>query len=193
VPNWCSNRLKVDGGREDLIAFLEVAGNGNSILADALLAARVINPANEQRIVAAVLDSTNNNDLLSFNGHVPEPEFEGEEWYHWRTSNWGVKWDIGQLSVDVLETNGDQASMTCYFTTPWGPPDVWFATISRAHQSLTMEMVWNEEQGFGGVYRASHSSCTHTELDTDQLEKLWPAAPYLETFEEEDPEDKVTV
>jgi hypothetical protein len=189
VPNWCSNRLTVSGERDEVIRFLEIVGNGNSLLVDAQLAARAIDPDKEQQISAAVIQCSKLDDMFSFNGHVPEPELEGDGWYNWRIENWGTKWDASDASLGEMNTVDDQSSVEFYFQTPWGPAADWLIAVAKAHPTLQLEMVWNEEQGIGGVFNASQGLVEHTSLEMEQIEKLWSDAPYTEEyFEDEEPE-----
>jgi hypothetical protein len=189
VPNWCSNRLTIKGDRTEVIKFLEIAGDDNSILADALLAARVINPDNEMGIAAAVIASAGQRELVTFNGHVPQPSFDGDDWYSWRVSNWGTKWDLGDLDIGKLEVIDDSALVEFFFQTAWAAPSEWFVAVAKAHPTLQLQMVWNEEQGFAGIYDSTTGAVSHTNLEVAELESIWPEAPYTGYDEDEEDEE----
>ena len=72
---------------------------------------------------------------FSFSALVPEPEYENDQqWYDWRNTNWGVKWDCDGARV---EYNGDSATIS--FDTPWNPPFAWLRKVSGMYPGLTFQ------------------------------------------------------
>lgn len=90
------------------------------------------------------------NDLISKYGF--------NNWYDWRYSKWGVKWDADTYNIDVEEKKDrsgiDIVEATINFTTPWSPAERWFATLCDNIRGfgVFMEMRFAEEgMGFAGT------------------------------------------
>ena len=88
MPNHCRNQLTLESG-EDIL--------------------NVLNPY--------LIEATDNNYELDFQSIIPMDDklLEGEDWYNWRVSNWGTKWNgyDGRISED---------GSTFTFDTAWAPP-----------------------------------------------------------------------
>jgi hypothetical protein len=136
-PNWCEVELDIYGSFDDLTDF---ANNAKSV-----------------------------DEPLSFASLVPEPNYEGyldcevtdgmPDWYNWRIDNWGVKWDI----AEVQYYNGPD-SLGYSFETPWGPPDVWVATVSKLYPSLKFVITYAEMgMDFGGKIEYINGTITKEE------------------------------
>jgi hypothetical protein len=70
---------------------------------------------------------------FSFSALVPEPVYDNDEqWYDWRNSNWGVKWDVSDAQV---EYNAD--SVIVSFETPWNAPFIWLDKVAKMYPELT--------------------------------------------------------
>ena len=56
---------------------------------------------------------------------VPEPVVDESklDWYFWRRTNWGTKWDAGgdDFTCEILE-HEPEPCIQCYFDTAWTPP-----------------------------------------------------------------------
>jgi hypothetical protein len=111
MPNWCSNSITITSNKENIDnfeAFL-TEKNGKEWF-DFFL------PCPEE---LRDVDSPNKNKdtdaLLEKYGHV--------DWYSWSVENWGTKWNCdAQDWIKVESPNGDEASVSFWFDSPWGPP-----------------------------------------------------------------------
>ena len=70
MPNWCYNRLEVQGTEKDMSEFYTLF--------------RV----NDHRTC----------EEFKMDWFVPRPEHEEENWYDWNILNWGTKWDVYELT-----------------------------------------------------------------------------------------------
>jgi hypothetical protein len=189
MPNWCKNHLTVRGKRDDVLEFVTLVGRGVSLIADAVNAARAIDASESQSIAQAVIDSFNTSELFSFDGHIPEPEHEGDGWYQWRVANWGTKWDACDHEILEYDFSEDPSSIVIEFNTAWSPPAVWFAAIVDRHQNLEFEMLWNEEQALSGRFFSKAGVAEYEDVDFPEFLELWPDAPYQPWDEEEESEE----
>lgn len=128
MPNWCSNTLQVNGNLEDLRKFIEDA-SGDSLT-----------------------------PTLSFNALVPLPEEEKGDWYNWRISNWGTKWDVDH-DAD-MQGSPEEGELLYYFSSAWSPPIEWLITVAPRYEKLSFDLIY-EESGvsFAGRLAYSNGQC----------------------------------
>ena len=122
MPNWCENKLTVEGKKDSLVRFMEQARGKKE----------------EQ--------------AFSLESLYPCPD--SKNWYDWRITNWGTKWDV-QIS-DVLEsdTTQDHAKVVYCFDTAWSPPTSGIQEISNQFPLLTFTLnYWEAGMGFKGKYK----------------------------------------
>lgn len=68
-------------------------------------------------------------------------KYGADDWYNWRIKNWGIKWDLADVSADSDEYE-DFAEYT--FDTPWGPPVQAFEEISKMYPFLEFRLKYDE-------------------------------------------------
>jgi len=126
MPNWCYNKLKITGTKGEMAKFKKDL----------------------------------NGKPLSFNKFVPmPPEIEKSlgnpgavpEWYSWRCSNWGTKWDINPGDITTIR---DEDNLILYeFDTAWSPPNEFIYRLAQLYPRLELSNVYQEEgEGFKGRY-----------------------------------------
>lgn len=74
-------------------------------------------------------------------------KFEGNHWYDWNVRNWGCKWDASEI---YAEEQDEETRALYEFQTPWGPPMEAFEAMAAQFPELTLELRYEEEQGWGG-------------------------------------------
>jgi hypothetical protein len=136
MPNWCSNTLEVFGNPEQLEEF------------------------RNKSMVPADSRGPNQYDF-TFEGLYPTPqEFLDTDWYNWRISNWGTKWDCDNSYV-AFE---DEDCFIVSYDTAWGPNINWMKTVSEKFPDMKFRLAFMEPGvGFCGVAR-----CQNGELDVDE-------------------------
>lgn len=110
MPNWCSNNIHITGDNAEIKSLLVQAGN-----------------------------EENEYSKFFLNNFIPMPEVEAENWYSWKLSNWGTKWDIGNVAIEI---NDKSASFIC--DTAWSPPLNAFNKISQQYPTLKFEIFYEE-------------------------------------------------
>lgn len=91
------------------------------------------------------------------------------DWYSWSVDNWGVKWDVSDVTVD--ESAIDKGSLTIDFSTAWGSPDAWFAKVVERFPMLALNLYVGEPgmdfhvewEGHNGVFQMVRQ-CTCEEM-----------------------------
>tara|TARA_R110000822_G_scaffold100807_2_gene226730 strand:- start:50 stop:631 length:582 start_codon:yes stop_codon:yes gene_type:complete len=63
-------------------------------------------------------------DSENFFNHIePMPATEKDNWYDWRITNWGTKWDATPEHIDIVDDEESGVStVNTQFDTAWGPP-----------------------------------------------------------------------
>jgi hypothetical protein len=69
-----------------------------------------------------------------------------DHWYQWNCRNWGAKWDAS--SAERHET--EDGSLCYTFESPWGIPNQAMLTLSQQYPTVTLELEYEEETGWGG-------------------------------------------
>lgn len=148
MPNWCDN-------------YLEISGKP-----------KLINKLMKQ-IEITESEATSEHDKSIFSCHkvIPEPIFNGDEWYSWRITNWGSKWDIRDIAI--TEEDWEEGHWALFFSTAWSPISPVIAELSRQHPKLRFHYryyeggadFWGKETYEGGEQvsyeggELSNSSC----------------------------------
>lgn len=169
MPSWCENTLKIKGKSEDIYKFCQ------------------------KHIVDGRFD---------FNTFIPEPETEEEcpvrynlnkrpnrdvgpsssgkdwfNWYDWRTSNWGCKWNSSGLSglnlPDLDKDMGEYHETYCEITflTPWGSPSPILDKILQIDTNLEIEIcLWYEMDDSRHFYGKNDNQNNPTDEDDAEAE-----------------------
>ena len=127
MPNWCENKLTIEGNVESLIKFKEQA------------------KSKEKGI----------DTDIRMNNFVPMPKelintispWEHPNWYDWALENWGTKWDITAYLVSEIDDE-----LIYEFDSAWNPPIKWLENVGPMFPELTFELEYKESgmcfQGF---------------------------------------------
>lgn len=133
MPNWCMNEIAIQGDKSELKKFADKSKGKE----------------------------------LSLETYYPEPDYEetevnpafplpGEEkksvmpdWWNWRVSHWGTKWDLCDLEGQEWEIRGDGYPTNPFryefhFNTAWSPPEAAFVKISKDFPELTFVLKYAE-------------------------------------------------
>ena len=70
-----------------------------------------------------------------------------DHWWAWNNRNWGVKWDAS--SAELHET--EDGSLCYTFESPWGIPNDAMLALSKQYPSVSLELEYEEETGWGGT------------------------------------------
>jgi hypothetical protein len=122
MPNWCSNKLTINGPEADVQAFKTEA---------------VGHPPWEQPEKEPA--------VLNFHSLVPVPEEVLKAGYesvgcHWEVENWGCKWGAGNTTI-VDEWPG---CIIYQFDTAWSPPEQFLQTVAVQWPALVFVLEYEE-------------------------------------------------
>lgn len=159
MPNWCQNQLEVTGTIEAL---------------------------DKWRI--ALFNEEDITPYLIFNKIRPLPATEEDDWYEWRTTNWGTKWDIDKEQ----EVYNEPTCVAYSFDTAWAPPDELVKYASTRFPTLHFELIFLEEgacfagrQSFQNGEMVGNEICNTPEQVNEFAGNRFGYMPY-DDYEEED-------
>ena len=185
MPNWVSNSISITAeNKADLDAFLEKARGSES---------KILEDKNDFHFGAFAHPT--DEDLPYYKGELKDekPEgwdelssaeqlahnlkFSGRDWYDWNVTNWGTKWD----SCDTYVSRDSELTAGISFQTAWSPPEPIFRAIAEQFPTLSFDISYEEEQGWGGEMLGEKGELT--------LVKEWDIPDSHSDYVERDRED----
>ena len=134
MPNWCNNTLYIHAdNKEDMKELKNLLDETLEISKDNNCAVGLLNA------IVSMPEELENTKKGS----------NGDEynWYDWRVSNWGTKWD-----VECFETIMEEDYMEFQFDSAWGPPVAWLEIVAKLFPKLKFTLKYDEPgMGFMGV------------------------------------------
>lgn len=150
MPNWCSNNIVVTGDINKLVEF------DNKFKAEHI----VYSDYDESDESEISYDKTKYEICLvdglkvlktkvegySLENFVSMPEEYAIQWYKWRTTNWGTKWDVADFSEDILGLADESEPYVAYcFNTAWSPCEQVVEAMAKEFPELNFEFTYDEE------------------------------------------------
>ena len=168
MPNWCSNRLSINGSTNDIYKF-KLKANGPVQSYHDYSAQDAKWPVHDDvrlKAMQETLPEPGYPSVFSFHALFPVPsevrrlpydsvraremaEYLGlantdvRGGYDWEYANWGVKWGASEAT---LQDDGD-SFLEYTFDTPWGPPISFITKIAEDWSTLSFGL----EYGDGGT------------------------------------------
>lgn len=135
MPNWCNNNISITGPKDQITALWEraqTADNGNFGLLNAMVT-----------MPKALEGTTSPSDTPN--------------WYEWRVTNWGTKWDIGDHGLELSE---DGSEITGWFDSAWAPPSMALMSFAEKNGDITITNYYYEGgMDFGGLVSCDRGVC----------------------------------
>jgi hypothetical protein len=165
MPNWVYNTLSIMG---DAATIAQIRAQ-----VSAPYETESLDWQTNQRVKAVVeqpfsfWNIIKPTDLDAYHDNPVTHDQSGRDhWYNWNCRNWGVKWEASNPRENEEFTEGD-ADTWYNFETAWGIPNSAMLELSRQYPTVTFELEFEEEGGWGGtmVYRNGHEEETE-EYDT---------------------------
>jgi len=131
MPNWCSNSITISGSTDTIKQLWDDAHVGDDF---GLLNAMVPMPKELD-------DTTKGTDGDAVN------------WYDWRVTNWGTKWDVSDEGLEFIDNGDGTASITGWFDSAWAPPIEAYNTFLDDMDGCSIEATYEEGgMDFAGIY-----------------------------------------
>lgn len=161
MPNWCDNRMTVEGPPDDVRAFVECVKDRSD--------AEHIQPISFERLVPTPPCSTDDEvaKLLGRNS-AGDMNYQGmPDWYWWRVEHWGTKWDACDARL-TYEEGATEAEY--YYNTAWAPPEQWVRTVATMFPNLRFTLSYVEEgMGFAGYLVCRGQETIEQEVEIPSL------------------------
>lgn len=130
MPNWCSNRVYINGSTEDVAAFKAlVRGSGD----ETTFSFHAILPCPQELLDVTEDAPSDYKDQLFL-------DYGYASWYDWRVANWGTKWDVSYVSSDFDDDNSAQWE----FDTAWSPPQGIYDYLADRFPELSISWFYDE-------------------------------------------------
>tara|TARA_R100001244_G_C5136740_1_gene127034 strand:+ start:183 stop:662 length:480 start_codon:yes stop_codon:yes gene_type:complete len=148
MPNWCSNEVEIDGTEEDIAKFVDECFTDFKTARGKMKAESV--------------------KVLDFDKVLPEPDYDKPkkdgthndgvqtelsdkmpDWWNWRNTHWGTKWNLvpskggGLYTYDADLTQPDFIRLE--FDTAWNPPNGIYEAIVEKYPSLDINWFYRED------------------------------------------------
>jgi hypothetical protein len=140
MPNWCSNRIEIQGNVDSIKAITEKLCNG----AD----------NNEKLFVSLVGEFTENYLYDSPIPFISDDSKVGDKYYDWYEHNrveYGTKWDT-DIELENIDTYDDYIHIT-NLETAWSPPIAFCSKLSKMYEGVEVTLHFEEGgMNFGGIY-----------------------------------------
>jgi hypothetical protein len=184
MPNWCSNTIEIQGTKEQVnkfVSFLDEQ-SGKEWFDFFHPCPQELKDVGDVSLTAPV-----NEDLFE--------KYGASDWYTWSANNWGTKWNCdAQDWIKVESPNGDEASVSFWFDSPWGPPIALYQFI-ESNFTLQVTASYLEEgmQFVGQFVDGEDDYYEYTDLESledipESLVEEWNLVDSLESREEWDDE-----
>ena len=174
MPNWCSNTLEVNGNPEQLKEFktksLVRSDNKGPNEYDFTFEGLYPTPNALAEMVSPTMwrgDENDSDGKIEFDSKVKslEEKFGFADWYNWRVSNWGTKWDCAESYIGY---DGEDCFIVSY-DTAWAPNIMWMKKVSEMFPDLNFRLSFMEPGcNFCGV-----AYCENGELNVDEGPVVW--------------------
>ena len=179
MPNWCNNSITIRGDYDTLVQLKPVLEAGEGLL-------QAIKP-----MPAELEDTTKGSNGDDIN------------WYDWRVSNWGTKWDVSTEGLEFIDHGDGTAEISGWFDTAWAPPIDALHTLAEDWDSCYVELYYQESGMCFVGYWDSEGAEDYYEYDgatSDTVRNMIPEHivdfyaldEQLEEWEEEEMEEDLT-
>src|SRR5210317_1333132 len=141
MPNWCNNTITIQGPTDTIKPLWDEAQKTGLL--------------NAIKPMPSILEDTtsptpDNMDKVQQSTMIAQTGFDN--WYDWRVSNWGCKWDVDTEGLEYEDNKDGTASISGYFESPWGPPIEAYNTFCDDMDNCSLEAFYEE----GGMDFAGH-------------------------------------
>ena len=155
MPNWCMNRVRVNGDITIVKHFKEFVKSEEepfsfeSILPMPKELHEVQSPIviQTQEEVNDYKEKHKDNPMLS-GFPITQEQYNSlmesygcSNWYDWANDMWGTKWDVRDVTLEAYDDFGE---LIYTFDTAWGPPEGIHSTLIMKFPDLYISWFWDE-------------------------------------------------
>jgi len=138
MPNWCNNSITISGPTETIKQLWDDAQTAHE--GEFGLLSAIAPMPKELEGTTAPSDSPN--------------------WYDWRVSNWGTKWDINGEGLEFVDNEDGTAYISGWFDSAWSPPIGAYEKFCDDMDNCSLEASYYEPgMDFGGFWTDGDDEC----------------------------------
>ena len=122
MPNWCDNQITITGPNSVIDKIEKIVNEESNNAENGLLQFFHPMPKALKDTVAGPEPKTKKEKLEKARLNV---EYGASNWYDWRCTNWGTKWELCEFyGVDRQHLNDslDESTISFAFSSAWAPP-----------------------------------------------------------------------
>lgn len=149
MPNWCSNTVTFKHDNPDKIKDIVSAWNSGELM-------NTFFPCPEKLNAADRTYSSNPHEqkAIARTRELNLQEYGYEDWYDWRVSEWGTKWDVGRNENSrSLSAKRGAKSIKLRFESAWAPPVGFYKKMHDEHGYDIHAYFFEPGVGFCGTWR----------------------------------------
>ena len=190
MPNWVHNIVTISGEPETLDRLITQLnrpltmhheGTESTITDPVFSMWNIVSPPEEvHHIYFAVrdpMDAVLKEKGASFNEAIEYTRAHSMHWYPWNIRHWGTKWDVYDSGEGTTtKTRHSENTVTYTFDTPWSPPMEALSNLSAQYPTLTIEINYTEEQGWGGessFVGGVHDAISEWDIPTNHSDRIY--------------------
>lgn len=147
MPNWCENRITIDGEPDEIAKVKKAIRNKKGVVSF-----EGITPMPEilrrlcrgfrtiDGVEYRIWIDDGDGDRALTEAEQAEVDATGyPDWYEWANANWGTKWD---LKLDHIHEDDDHIEIR--FDTAWGPPEPWIRKLREKFPEVRVTAFFDE-------------------------------------------------
>lgn len=161
MPNWCNNTVQITGPNKKIKEIKK------AIEEDGFL--QYLYPMPKE-LEGTTADGSKNEELIKKTG--------ASDWYDWRTSNWGTKWEVTRDYSDPAveefsEQSEGESQLVWSFDSAWSPPIGAYECFLDKNSDVSIFATYYEPGcDFMGVWDSGDDRC-YTPGDYNSDDDFW--------------------
>jgi len=171
MPNWVYNNVYINGPKEDIVKVKNQLNSPFSRHFKDLwnnttfeMESKDVNYSNPIFAFWNIVKPTNLEAYVEQRDHSKDVfDDSGNDWYSWNNFNWGTKWDVAVADNEEYAqtelTYEGETSLAYRFDTAWGYPEAAIMNLAEQYPSLTFDLEFEEESGWGGHIEYQMGAC----------------------------------
>jgi hypothetical protein len=156
MPNWCHNRVDVNGEVDEIKRFKEFV-NGNqepfsfesiSPMPEELRWVQSPVSIKTQEEIDKYKEENKDSKYMMMSFPITQEMYDEyinkygcATWYDWANDMWGTKWDARDVTLEEYSEDGE---LHYTFDTAWGPPEGIHSALVTKFPDLYISWFWDE-------------------------------------------------
>ena len=160
MPNWCDNQVTITGPNSVIDKIEKIVNDESNNVENGLLQFFHPMPKALADTVAGPDPKTKKEKLLKARLQV---EYGASNWYDWRTTNWGTKWELCEfygVERQHLNDSLDESTISFGFSSAWAPPIGAYEQFLSDNENCSLKAYYYEGGcDFMGEWDNGHDNC----------------------------------